>query len=187
MKVRPLLLFVPGIFLASWIFGSDSSKSPNPWIKITKSRIPMDFNLNVMCAPMMPSPMPHPYASAEVYSNSTAIEYRKQNPQKFDYPTGSMFLKTKYSNQHQRVPDDLGTLMIKKANKGKVTDWEFSIMNVKTGERQMPTNENLRNCINCHEGFSGRGFLSRESELAQLSQKVLKFNFFDAFGGWQLY
>ena len=101
-----------------------------------------------------------------LYSNSTAIEYRKQNPQKFDYPTGSMFLKAKYSNQHQRVPDDLGTLIIKKANKGKVTDWEFSIMNVKTGERQMPTNENLRNCINCHEGFFGRGYLSRESEMA---------------------
>ena len=85
--------------------------------------------------------MPHPYASADVYTTSKAIEYKKSNPQNFNYPIGVMFLKTKYSSQHQRLPDDLGTNMAKKANSGKITDWEFSFMNVKTGKLQTPENE----------------------------------------------
>jgi len=41
----------------------------------------------------------------------------------------------------------------------------------------------------CHEllALLKDKVLEEEYHLAQLSQKVLKFNFFDAFGGWQLY
>ena len=97
MKRIPFLFCIIGILLTNWAFGKGSPISPNPWIKITNGRIPMDFNLNAMCAPMLPSPAPHPYAAADVFTNLEAIEYRKNNPKKHDYPTGSMFLKTKYS------------------------------------------------------------------------------------------
>ena len=75
-----------------------------------------------------------------------------------------MFLKTKYSKAHQKMPDEFATLMIKKANAGNITDWEFSIMNVHDGKRITPTN--IRGCMNCHENFSSRGYISRESETA---------------------
>jgi hypothetical protein len=149
----------------SWVFGSDVKDLQNPWVKITKSRIPMEQKLMVACAPTVDfrKEESHPGA-VDVYSNSIAIEYRRNHPQNHDYPIGSMFLKTKYSQQHQQIPDDLGTLMIKKANTGSISDWEFNIMNVKTGQRQFPDPQHQRNCINCHEGFSGRGYISNETE-----------------------
>ena len=167
MKHVPFLFCVFVFFFRSWVVGSEAKESTNPWVKITKSRIPMEQNLLVACAPLVDfrKEQSHPGA-VDVYSNSIAIEYRRNHPQNHDYPIGSMFLKTKYSQQHQQIPDDLGTLMIKKANTGRISDWEFSIMNVKTGQRQFPDPQHQRNCINCHEGFSGRGFISNESETA---------------------
>jgi hypothetical protein len=92
-------------------------------VKITKKRIPMDSSVMALCFYRPKLWSPHTMAEADIYVNAKVIDYRRKNPGSFAYPIGSRFVKKKFSKgKKQEKPDDLGTVMVKKTNTGKVTD-----------------------------------------------------------------
>jgi len=140
-------------------------------VKITKKRIPMDAKVMTLCFYHPELYSPHTMAEADIYANHIAIEYRKKNLNKFSYPVGSKFLKKKYSMPlsgiRQEKPDNIGTVMIKKSNTGKVTDWEFNFLRINDGKLLKPkTPLGQYSCIKCHQKYKSRGYISRESEFA---------------------
>ena len=140
-------------------------------VKITKKRIPMDAKVMTLCFYQPKLYSPHTMAEADIYANHIAIEYRKNNSKKFSYPVGSKFVKKKYSmlrsGVKQEKHDDIGTVMVKKSNTGKVTDWEFNFLRFSDGKllkRKTPVGQ--YSCIQCHQKYKSRGYISRESEFA---------------------
>ena len=140
-------------------------------VKITKKRIPMDAKVMALCFYHHELYSPHTMAEADIYANHIAIEYRKKNPKRFSYPIGSKFVKKKYSmplsGVKQEKPDDIGTVMVKKTNTGKVTDWEFDFLRFSDGnllKRKTPAGQH--SCMKCHQRYKKLGYVSRESEFA---------------------
>ena len=142
--------------------------STDGMVKITKKRIPMDIAVMVLCAYRPGLYSPHTMAEADVFANAKVIDYRRENPKEFVYPIGSMFIKKKYSkSKKQEKPDEIGTVMVKKANTGKVTDWEFNFLRLNDGKLLKPkTPAGQHSCIKCHQRYASRGYVSRESEFA---------------------
>ena len=137
-------------------------------VKITKKRIPMDISVMVLCISRPDLYSPHTMAEADVFANAKVIDYRRDNPKEFVYPIGSMFIKKKYSkSKNQEKPDEIGAVMVKKANTGKVTDWEFNFLRLNDGKLLKPkTSAGQHSCIKCHQRYEKRGYISRESEFA---------------------
>ena len=137
--------------------------------RINKKRIPMDMAVLTLCF-LPPNSIlgPHTFAEADIYVNPQVLDYRRKNPYGTAYPTGSVFVKKKYSMPRQGVrqekPDSIATVMVKKANKGQVTDWEFSFLRLRDGQRINPPDR--ASCVECHRGYQKRGYLSEESENA---------------------
>ena len=142
--------------------------SADGMVKITKKRIPMDAAVMVLCAYLPELHSPHTMAEADVFANAKVIDYRRENPKEFVYPIGSMFIKKKYSkSKKQEKPDEIGTVMVKKANTGKVSDWEFNFLRLNDGKLLKPkTPLGQYSCIECHQAYKSRGYISRESEFA---------------------
>ena len=142
--------------------------STDGMVKITKKRIPMDTAVMVLCISRPDLYSPHTMAEADVFANAKVIDYRRENPKEFVYPIGSMFIKKKYSkSKKQEKPDEIGTVMVKKANTGKVSDWEFNFMRLNDGKLLKPkTPLGQYSCIKCHKAYKSRGYISRESEFA---------------------
>ena len=128
----------------------------------------MDTAVMVLCAYRPGLYSPHTMAEADVFTNAKVIDYRRENPKEFVYPIGSMFVKKKYSkSKKQEKPDEIGTVMVKKANTGKVTDWEFNFLRLNDGKLLKPkTPAGQHSCIKCHQRYASRGYVSRESEFA---------------------
>lgn len=142
--------------------------STNGMVKITKKRIPMDAKVMALCFYHPELYSPHTMAWADVFANAKVIDYRSENPKEFAYPIGSMFIKKKYSkSKKQEKPDEIGTVMVKKTNTGKVTDWEFNFLRLNDGKLLKPkTPLGQHSCIKCHQAYKSRGYISRESEFA---------------------
>ena len=152
---------------ASLHIGSDKV-SMDGMVKITKNRIPMDAKVMALCFYHPELYSPHTMAWADVFANAKVIDYRSENPKEFAYPIGSMFIKKKYSkSKKQEKPDEIGTVMVKKTNTGKVTDWKFNFLRLNDGKLLKPkTPLGQHSCIKCHQAYKSRGYISRESEFA---------------------
>ena len=137
-------------------------------VKITQERIPMDLKVMRLCTYRPELFSPHTRAEADVYANPTAIEYRRNNPKAFAYPIGSMFVKKKFSKGNkQEKPDEIATVMVKKASTGKVRDWEFNFLRLSDGKILNPkTPAGQHSCTKCHQRYEKRGYISWESEFA---------------------
>ena len=142
--------------------------STDGMVKITKKRIPMDLKVMTLCGPPPALFNPHTRAKVDIYANPTAIEYRRKNPKEFVYPIGSMFVKKKFSKgKKQENPDEIATVMVKKANTGKISDWTFNFLRLSDGNLLNPkTPPGQHSCIKCHQRYEKRGYISRESEFA---------------------
>ena len=161
--IIPLLL--GALCLSS--FGGDKGEvhaaDDKELIKITKKRIPMDPRLLTLCVGPGAVVGPHDAAEVDIYVNPVVAEYRRKNPTAFAYPIGSKFVKKKYPRVGAKDPD-IATVMLKTAETGKVTDWEFSMVRLKDGKRL--THSGSVSCADCHERYKSRGYISRESEEA---------------------
>ena len=165
------LVLCPLIMLMACASIHTGTVATDGMVKITKKRIPMDAKVMALCFYRPELYSPHTMAEADIYANHIAIEYRKKNINKFSYPVGSKFLKKKYSMPlsgiRQEKPDNIGTVMIKKSNTGKVTDWEFNFLRINDGKLLKPkTPLGQYSCIECHRAYKSRGCISRESEFA---------------------
>ena len=142
--------------------------STDGMVKITQKRIPMDLKVMTLCGPPPALFNPHTRAKVDVYANPTAIEYRRKNPKEFVYPIGSMFVKKKFSKgKKQENPDEIATVMVKKANTGKISDWTFNFLRLSDGNLLNPkTPPGQHSCIKCHQRYEKSGYISRESEFA---------------------
>ena len=165
------LVLFPIIMLMACASLHTGKVTTDAMVKITKKRIPMDAKVMALCFYHPELYSPHTMAEADIYANHTAIEYRKKNPKGFSYPVGSIFVKKKYSARlsgvKQEKPDDIGTVMAKKTNTGKVTDWEFNFLRLDDGKLLKPkTPLGQHSCIKCHQAYKSRGYISRESEFA---------------------
>ena len=165
------LVLCPLIMLMACASIHTGTVATDGMVKITKKRIPMDAKVMALCFYRPELYSPHTMAEADIYANHIAIEYRKNNPKKFSYPVGSKFIKKKYSmlcsGVKQEKHDDIGTVMVKKSNTGKVTDWEFNFLRFSDGKllkRKTPVGQ--YSCIKCHQKYNSRGYISRESEFA---------------------
>jgi hypothetical protein len=136
-------------------------------VKITDKRIPMDERLRRLCIGPEAVVGPHSSAEVDIYVNSIAIKYRRENPTKFSYPVGSKFVKEKYSKIGDKDPD-VATIMLKKQNSGTITDWEFSMESLPSHKPITP--KGRVSCASCHEHYEERGFISKKSE-----DELLKF------------
>jgi hypothetical protein len=137
-------------------------------VKITQERIPMDLKVMRLCTYRPELFSPHTRAEADVYANPTAIEYRRNNPKAFAYPIGSTFVKKKFSKgKKQEEPDEIATVMVKKANTGKISDWTFNFLRLSDGNLLNPkTPAGQHSCVKCHQRYEKHGYVSRESEFA---------------------
>jgi hypothetical protein len=144
--------------------GSGSTAERDGLIRITPQRIPLPEQVARDCISPSPDYGPHSYgAEVHIYANETAIDYRRKHPHEHDYPTGSKFVKEKYSQAGDKNPV-AATIMERRAEKGDVSDWNFSIV-------ALPENMPLKaagevSCARCHEGYKDTGFISFESEAA---------------------
>jgi hypothetical protein len=114
-----------------------------------------------LCIAPPPDIGPHEVPEILVYANATALDYRRMYPNNFDYPIGSKFVKHKFASRGQEAPD-AATAMIRKAKRGDVSDWEFSSLSLPDKKRLGPVND--ASCIECHDAFASRGFISPETE-----------------------
>ncbi len=130
-------------------------------VKISKERVPMDLRLVTLCVSMDGVVGPHDAAEVNVYVNDQVIDYRKKNPEDFDYPVGSVFVKEKFPSVGAAEPD-LATIMVKKKDEGHVSDWEFSMVSLPDREPVRP-NASV-SCADCHERYEERGYISKKSE-----------------------
>ena len=162
------LVLFPIIMLMACASLHTGKVTTDAMVKITKKRIPMDTAVMVLCAYLPELHSPHTMAEADVFANAKVIDYRRENPKEFVYPIGSMFIKKKYSkSKKQEKPDEIGTVMVKKSNTGKVTDWEFNFLRLNDGKLLKPkTPAGQHSCIKCHQRYASRGYVSRESEFA---------------------
>ena len=137
-------------------------------VKITKERISMDASVMALCLYRPELWSPHTKAEADIYVNRTVIDYRRKNPGSFAYPIGSRFVKKKFSKgKKQENPDEIGTVMVKKADTGKVTDWGFHFIRHRDGTFLEPkTPAGRHSCSKCHRRYKSRGHISWESESA---------------------
>ena len=62
--------------------------------------------------------------------------------------------------------------MIRKANQGQISDWEFTAQTLPDGKQVWPVNNPT--CLECHLDFATRGFISLETEGAVQSYLQLK-------------
>ena len=134
-----------------------------PLVKITPKRIPMDKQLLKLCIGPQAVRGPHVAAEVDIYVNETVVDYRRKNPGAFAYPIGSKFVKKKYPKIGAESPD-IATAMIKTAETGKVTDWEFSM--VRLSDMKQITPRGSVSCTDCHARYESRGYISRQSEHA---------------------
>jgi hypothetical protein len=130
-------------------------------IQISPTRIPIPQPQTTYCFADINGP--HQVQEVLLYANSIAVDYRRQNPSKFDYPVGSKFVKEKFSAPDQPNPD-VATVMIRTKTIGEISDWEFTSLSLPARTPVGPAND--PSCIGCHQGFADRGFVSRETEEA---------------------
>ena len=123
----------------------------------------MDPRLLTLCVGPGMVVGPHDAAEVDIYVNPVVVEYRKKNPQAFAYPVGSKFVKKKYPKVGAKNPD-IATVMVKTADTGKVSDWEFSMLRLPDGKAL--EHSGRVSCADCHERYKDRGYISRESEAA---------------------
>jgi hypothetical protein len=87
------------IFLVSLsalaITATASALPDDKLVKISSKRIPMDKRLLTLCVGPGAVLGPHSVAEVDIYANEIALQFRKDNPGKFDYPVGSIFVKKK--------------------------------------------------------------------------------------------
>ena len=103
---------------------------------------------------------PHERAEIDLFANRTAVAYREEHPQAFDYPVGSAFRKIKYPSVGAEAPG-LETSMERIASQGTVKDWRFRMRELPSGRVLL---EDGASCLACHEKFESRGFVSWVSE-----------------------
>jgi len=166
MKTKTTFLCTLFIFA----FTATASALPDDkLVKISKKRIPMDKRLLTLCVGPGAVVGPHAVAEVDIYTNEITLNYRKENPGKHDYPVGSIFVKKKYPGLGVENPD-IATVMVRKDNKGKVSDWEFSMESLPD---QKPIRPKGRiSCADCHEKYEDTGFVSSVSE--KVFQEYLK-------------
>jgi|TARA_B110001454_G_C12662483_1_gene410100 hypothetical protein len=165
--LMPLTLMVfPGCVVFD--FKEGALQEPDGMVKITNKRIPMDASVMALCFYRPELWSPHTMAEADIYVNRTVIDYRRKNPGSFAYPIGSRFVKKKFSKgKIQENPDEIGTVMVKKADTGQVTDWKFSFIRHKDGTfLELRTPAGRLSCSKCHRRYKSRGYISWESESA---------------------
>jgi hypothetical protein len=140
---------------------SETAADAEKLVCITPHRIPVEFQRMTLCIAPAPDIGPHDVPEILVYANPIALDYRRMHPDNFDYPIGSTFVKHKFASRGQEVPD-AATMMIRKANRGDISDWEFTSHSLPDQKLLGPANE--LSCIECHQGFGDRGFISWETE-----------------------
>lgn len=143
---------------------TSEQQSPNPevLVRITPHRIPLAASVAVLCITPTLVYGPHKDAAeVHIYANQRAIDYRHKHPNAFDYPIGSKFVKEKYSHPGDENPD-AATIMERTANKGDVSDWNFSIVSLPDKTPLEPSSEVT--CAECHRNFKDTGFVSSDSE-----------------------
>lgn len=133
--------------------------------QITNARILMERPLSALCRSLTPKEQreqkretPHADSWAHLYANQVALDYRRQNPNGHDYPVGSVFLKEKFSSEKDGSPK-LATVMTKQSARGKVSDWEFSTIELPAGTRTVATAGGK--CAACHSDEKATGYVSR--------------------------
>ncbi len=159
-RIATHLLSVTAVLLAGIVWAANQ-KGGDELVKITTVRLPMDKRILKSCVGPAYIVGPHDSAEVDIYVNNQVLEYRKANPEKYDYPVGSKFVKKKYPKPGAKNPD-LATIMVRKELKGVVSDWEFTMESLPDHKPIIPTGR--ISCASCHERYEERGFISRESE-----------------------
>lgn len=135
--------------------------------RLTRERIPSKNQNPDLCAP--PPKEEHTgFHLLHLYANEKALDYRRENPEAFDYPIGSVFRKVKYAGEDAEKPH-LATIMKRVGNKGTVEDWEFRMVTLPDEKEVTEIRKEI--CADCHSKYEKRGFVSRETETA-LRQKL---------------
>jgi hypothetical protein len=155
------LLFVACNSRTSPANADPSRTNADQLIPISPERVPIPPIQLTFCIAQVNGP--HQVPEILLYANSIAIEYRRQNPSRFDYPIGSKFVKEKFSATDQANPD-AATVMVRTKTSGEISDWEFTSVSLPARTPLGPVND--QSCIFCHQSFADRGFISQESEEA---------------------
>jgi hypothetical protein len=172
MKVAAAITFIALLIGIAWWSIVSGRRSPpgdqraidakaEELVCITPQRVPVEFQRMTLCIAPPPDIGPHDVPEILVYANQIALEFRRKHPNNFDYPIGSRFVKHKFASRWQEAPD-AATVMVRTASRGDVTDWEFSSLSL-PDEKKLGT-VNDRSCIECHQAFAERGFISHDTE-----------------------
>jgi hypothetical protein len=156
-----LLAFVSCNSRTSQVNADPSPVDADKLIQISPARIPIPQAQATFCFADINGP--HQVPEILLYANPIAVDYRRRNPSKFDYPVGSKFVKEQFSAPDQPSPD-VATVMTRTKTTGEISDWEFTSLALP--DRAQLGSANDESCIDCHRGFAERGFISRESEEA---------------------
>ncbi len=159
------------VTLGAIILASAADDGREKLTRLTATRI---ITLNQMAdcrAPSPPSPHDGEAPFVHLYANDAALEYRRNTPDSFEYPIGSIFRKEKYKDAKAKAPD-LATIMTRVGNKGTVEDWEFRMITLPDGKEV--TGIRKKTCADCHSKYEKRGFVSRDTETALREKLKLK-------------
>jgi hypothetical protein len=132
-------------------------------VRITPQRIVVSPRSSTLCFRPPPAGPHDNTAEIHIFANQTALDYRCEHPNEYDYPIGSKFVKEKYSQAGDASPD-AATIMERRSAKGDVSDWDFSI--VALPEKTPLKSDGEVSCASCHEGYKDTGYISYESESA---------------------
>ena len=159
---------IGGVSIRVWMLSTANETKPanrEGLIRITPHRIPLAASVAVLCiAPASVAYGPHTGAAeVHIYANQRAIDYRRDHPNEFDYPIGSIFVKEKYSHSGDEKPE-VATIMERTHATGDVMDWTFSIVSLPDKTPLKPTGRVA--CAECHRGYKNTGYVSTQSELA---------------------
>lgn len=174
MAATVVAFAVMGIGLTDRLDGGEGESEKPPGHleglrKISPNRVMLSARMVTFCVASSVIAGPHAKGAILVYANDVALDYRRANPKKHDYPIGSVFLKEKYRDLKVTEPH-LATVMNRVGESGAIDDWEFSVKSLSDGKQSGLSRNEAAACIDCHSGFKAFGFVSRNTE-----REVLKF------------
>lgn len=130
---------------------------------LSENRIPMNKAVVALCRiDSVLKSSPHASADMVIHGNDVVIEYVRKNPEKVEFPIGSVLLKEKFPPSQKDTDAILITRMERKGNKGVVGDWEFSAKAIGGDDAEGKPQE-LTKCATCHEDYEDTGFVSEKT------------------------
>ena len=124
--------------------------------RITEQQIDMEEYANEFCRDMGQIIGLHIQPGIHIYLNDAALQVKNENLNSI-FPVGSVIVKEKF-NQKNAVTPSLITVMEKVANRGKVSDWRYSMISVP--DQRLITGKAKPNCQSCHVRYRRDDFVS---------------------------